>query len=105
MVREGLLVVFPEPVITVTGTEAPANAWEFWFQIGQPYTTPSPGTIYFTTNSALMATSDTMANAQLQLAETARNDAGFYFAVLSRAAVAGGDVRLLPERLGECPPR
>ena len=81
--RTGTLVVFPDPLITETGTDTPANPWEFWFQLGEPATNPTPGSIYFATNSGIIASSGTAAAAQLQLADITWNPAG-YFQVVPR---------------------
>lgn len=75
--QQGVLVVFPEAVITSTGTSSPANDWEFWFQIGNPYTNPTPGAIYFATNAAV--TNTTMLGAtRLQLADITWNNEGYW---------------------------
>lgn len=78
----GVLVVFPEPIIEHTGTSTPANAWEFWFQLGTPVTNPSPGAIYFATNSGITNTT-AQAAARLQLADISWHEDG-YFTVLPR---------------------
>jgi hypothetical protein len=75
--QQGVLVVFPEPVITSTGSSTLANEWELWFQIGNPYTSPGPGAIYFATNSAITNTTD-LAATQLQLADITWNDDGYF---------------------------
>lgn len=73
----GVLVVFPEPIITSTGTSTPANEWEFWLQLGNPTTNPSPGAIYFATNSGITNTTS-LAMAQLQLADIQPNSEGYF---------------------------
>lgn len=76
--RQGRLVVLPFQLIESTGTRSPANQWEFWLQSGQPWASPSRGSILFVTNS-FFTDGGNYGRAMIQMADiTWNNDGGYY---------------------------